>query len=360
MISGGLTGPEGPASRRRLLPAPLRRHGVPPLATGLLVLCLLARIVPPLAADPSPASSPPEDLPAPYAFALHLMEEGDWEQAAREFDRFVFLQPDHPLATRALFLLGRCREEGGRYAEAVERYRQVQARDPGGPLAREAGYRIGVAGYRAGRFEEARAALARFAAQGPEDPWTWRARYRAAWAAVRLHRFVAARDAFAGLADRDNPYREPAERMRAAVEEIGGLPYRSPVLAGLLAGILPGAGHLYAGAAKDGLLSFLVNGALIAASVEAWQKEVYGVAGVVSFVGLSFYLGNIYGAVNSAHHANRERLEGHLRRCEAAYEWWGEAPGEAWRAGGNTAGEGTGPGTPRAGSPGMPGGDEGR
>jgi hypothetical protein len=135
---------------------------------------------------------------------------------------------------------------------------------------------------------------------------------------------VNARDEFSALASQDNPYSTPALRMAEGIEEIKDLPHRSPALAGLMSGLLPGSGHLYAGAAKDGLLAFLVTGALIAGSVEAWTQEVYGVAGLVSVAALTFYLGNIYGAVNSAHLANQERLDAHVRNYAASYEWWEE------------------------------------
>jgi tetratricopeptide (TPR) repeat protein len=252
------------------------------------------------------------------------MQKGHWEQAIEEFRRFCFFHPEHPLVPEASFAMGLCYEQGGRFPEAIETYRRVASRYTDDPVGREALYRVGEASYRAERFEEARTAMERFVAARPQDPWRWKARYRGAWASLHGHAFVVARDEFSSLASEENPYREPAQQMSEGIKEIRGLPYRSPALAGLLSGLLPGSGHLYAGAPKDGLLAFLVNGALIAASVGAWDQQVYGVAGVVSVVALTFYLGNIYGAVNSAHLANHERLEAHLRHYQASYEWWEE------------------------------------
>ncbi len=282
------------------------------------MLCLWA-----LLAGGAPAGA--RDLPGPYRFARDLMEGGHWEQAIEEYRRFLFFYPDDPLVPRAALAVGLCYEQGGRLPEAVEAYRRVAARYADTPAGREALYRVGEAEYRAGKFEEARAALERFTARRPRDPWRWKARYRSAWASVHQHAFVLARDEFFDLASRENPYRRPAREMAEGIEEIKDLPYRSPALAGLLSGLLPGAGHLYAGAPKDGLLAFIVNGALIAASVEAWTQGVYGVAGLVSVAALTFYMGNIYGAVNGAHLTNQERLEAHLRQYENSYEWW-EAP----------------------------------
>lgn len=262
------------------------------------------------------------ELPGPYRFACDLMQQGHWQQAIEEFRRFCFFYPEDPLVPKASLAIGLCYEQGGRFPEAVEAYREVSSRYPDRPAGRKALYRVGEAWYRAGRFEEARLALERFVAERPEDPWRWKARYRGAWALLHQHAFVVAREEFASLASQANPYRVPAQQMFEGIEGIGDLPYRSPVLAGLMSGLVPGAGHVYAGSPKDGLLAFLVNGALIAGSVEAWTKGVYGVAGLVSVAALTFYLGNIYGAVNGAHLANQERLEAHIRHYETSYEWW--------------------------------------
>jgi hypothetical protein len=110
--------------------------------------------------------------------------------------------------------------------------------------------------------------------------------------------------------------------MSEGIEEIKGLPYRSPALAGTLSALLPGSGHVYTSKWKDGLLALVLTGGLIFASVEAWDKEVYGVAGLVSVLAFTFYAGNVYGAVNSAYRTNQGKLEAHLRHYAKTYEWW--------------------------------------
>ncbi len=281
------------------------------------VLCIWVLVV-------SGRAAGADDLPGPYRFARSLMENGHWEQAIEEFRRFCFFHPEDALVPKASLAIGVCYEQAGRLSDAIETYRRVAETYPETPAGREADYGVGAAFYRAGRFEEARRALDEFVSERPEDPWRWKARYRGAWACLKDHAFVIARDEFTSLASQENPYRSPALGMAEGIEEIKDLPYRSPAVAGLLSGFFPGSGHLYTGAVKDGLLAFIVNGALIAGSVEAWTQEVYGVAALVSIAALTFYAGNVYGAVNSAHLANQERLDAHLRGYAASYEWWEE------------------------------------
>ncbi len=314
MTAGGLPDPDGGSVRDRF--------AVPPLGQGRAALLRVAYFALLWALWATGAPSEAQESPDQIRFAYDLMEQGHWEQAIEELRRFCFFHPCDPHVPRASFTIGRCYEASGRFFEAAETYRLVADRYGDDPAGREALYRIGEAWYRAERFQEARSAMDRFLAERPADPWRWKARYRGAWASLHLHAFVVAREEFAYLGSRENPYREPARRVEEGIGEIAGLPYRSPWLAGVLSALLPGSGQLYAGRGKDGLLAFLVNGGLIFASLEAWDKEVYGVAGLVSVVALTFYGGNVYGAVNSAHLANQERLEVHLRRVQSAYEWW--------------------------------------
>ena len=296
----------------------LRRAGRKGI-TGLLLLCALAGA--PAGVRAETDGSCRSGL---FPFALELMERGRWEQAIQEFERFLFFCPDHAAAPEAELAIGRCYEQLGRYAEAVGAYRRAAERHVGHPVERQALYRAGAAAYRAGKYEEARIALNRLLAPGEDDRWAWRARYRRAWASLRLHAFVVAREQFVALGAGESPYREAAEALVAGIDRIRDLPYRSPLLAGVLSGVLPGSGQVYTGHYKDGLLAFLVNGGLIFATYEAVDKEVYAAGGLTGVVALTFYAGNVYGAVNSAYRSNHRRLDHHLGRLEKQYEWWGE------------------------------------
>jgi hypothetical protein len=152
------------------------------------------------------------------------------------------------------------------------------------------------------------------------------ATYRTGWAHIHLHEFFQAREIFSRLAqeaegEKGDAYGIASREIEKGLTSIKDLKERSPFVAGVLSGVLPGAGHIYAGAYKDGILAFLVNGALIGGAYEAFDKEVYVAGGLVSLVGLGFYSGNIYGAVNSAYHTNKEHLNGLLRPLQKSYEF---------------------------------------
>lgn len=91
--------------------------------------------------------------------------------------------------------------------------------------------------------------------------------------------------------------------------------WRQPGVARALA-IVPGAGHLYAGAPGQALSSFLVNGLFIGGVAAAAHFDRWESVAVLGFFGLGFYGGNIYGAGEAALRANRvhrDRVERSFR-----------------------------------------------
>ncbi|MDH5655541.1 MAG: hypothetical protein OEZ34_06505 [Spirochaetia bacterium] len=84
---------------------------------------------------------------------------------------------------------------------------------------------------------------------------------------------------------------------------------KSRVLAGIMSGILPGSGQMYAGHFTDGLISFFINGFLIGSAAYANHAETragmsHGGSVILGAVALIFYSANIAGAVASAKRYN--------------------------------------------------------
>jgi len=232
-------------------------------------------------------------VPETYSFAQFLMKKGYWEEAVVEYQRFCFLSPGHPLTAKAKLAIGSCYEQAGNLAKAIAAYRDVAREHPNTPSGLEGHFRIGEAAYRFGEYDTARKELTGFLENHPVSSWKGLAQYRIAWSSLQLHSFYVASEQFTSIAAMESPFREPARDMVEGIGQIVDLPYRSPWLAGLLSGLLPGAGQVYAGAYKDGLLSLLVNGALIAAAYGAINKEVYGVGAIVSLLALQRNEGNV-------------------------------------------------------------------
>jgi hypothetical protein len=84
------------------------------------------------------------------------------------------------------------------------------------------------------------------------------------------------------------------------------LPYKSPAVAGTLAAIIPGLGHVYNNRYRNGMVAFLLNGLFIRAAVESFDEDLEVLGGILAFLELGRYSGNIYSAVNATHKTNRK------------------------------------------------------
>ena len=246
-----------------------------------------------------------------------FMAEREFYRAVTEYQKFLFLFPRSGDAAAAQFKIGMAYYQGDEFDAAARAFTTVLENYPESSHAPPAGYRLGLCHWRENRLDEAAAALAAVAARYPSSEEAPRARRAAALVAFdrkdptasrrELERFLA-----------DYPHDPGAGRAREALtilEQQQELPRKSPLVAGLLSALLPGAGHLYAGHPGDGITSFFLNGLFIAGTVVAVRQENYPVAGVVGVIGIPFYLGNIYGAANAAAKWNigvRKELRGTL------------------------------------------------
>ncbi len=68
---------------------------------------------------------------------------------------------------------------------------------------------------------------------------------------------------------------------------------------------MPGAGQVYTGRIRQAAVSFLLNGAFILGTLEAFRNDNNAVGGILLFFETGWYGGNIYNAVNNAHKYNR-------------------------------------------------------
>jgi len=89
------------------------------------------------------------------------------------------------------------------------------------------------------------------------------------------------------------------------------LNYKSPLLAGSLSAIIPGAGKFYTKNWRDGLLSFVIVGANFYQAYRGFEragsKSAYG--WIYLSLGTGFYLGNIFGSVKAAKTHNQKMDE---------------------------------------------------
>jgi tetratricopeptide (TPR) repeat protein len=241
-----------------------------------------------------------------FGFAESLFAEGDYYRAITEYKRFNYLYPVDILVEKADFRIGECYFKAGRRSEAIDSFNVFIRQYPAGALRPDALYLKGQAEKEQKRYTDALTTFDELIRTGGAN-YRDRALYAQALVLLAQQDWQRARETFASL-PQESPLYPSAIIYSDGLGRMDGLPRKSPALAGTLAAVLPGAGHLYAERPRDGLVSFLLNGSFIWAAVELFRNNNNVAGGIVAFFELGWYGGNIYSAVGSAHKYN-QRVE---------------------------------------------------
>jgi TolA-binding protein len=274
-------------------------------------------------ANPTPLAPPPHlmsgaSLPPLFAFAQSLFAAGEYYRAIGELQRFLFSQPQHPLASEAQLTIGLAFFCGERWLQAFEVFRQVTRATPDASMRAAAALWMAETRARGGDQEGAIRLYQELIRQYPGSAIAERAAYLIGWSHLRQRQWTEAREAFAEL-DAESPYRASGERLATALDPPPELPHRSPTVARILSTVLPGTGQIYAGDTVDGLIGLGLHGALIAGTTGAVLAGLQGAAGIGAFFTWGFYRTQMSNAATLARDFNaqtEERFIGQLAAQE--------------------------------------------
>ena len=279
------------------------------IAAAVLSLMLMPALT---AAQPPPLTI---DADSQYRYARERLAAGANDEAIAEFNRFIHFFPDDPRIRQARFGIGEADFAAGRYDAAARVFAALSQDFHDLPLDHDCFFMLSRAHARQGMVEQAMIDLHNLMALTAEPAVVDQARYALGWLQVAQGQWRLADREFARI----SPGSQAAlgiATLQQALARHADVPLKNPTLAGTLS-ILPGAGQLYCGRYEDALTAFLLNGGLIWAAAESFDRDMVALGSVISVVAFGFYAGNIYGAVNSAHKINRDRMtvfRGHLER----------------------------------------------
>jgi len=237
-----------------------------------------------------------------------FLEEREFYRAVTEFKRFLILFPESEKEDYVRLQMGLAYLRGGDYDGAAQHFHRLVEQFPSSTLVSQARYLEGLAVWKGNHREQAQDLFEALAEAGPVPPYGPRA--LAAAALVRLERDdpQGARKALQRFLT-GYPDQVWVPQVRGAFDLLAGyeeLPQKSEVLAGILSGILPGAGYAYAEDYATGFMSLLVNGAFIAGTWTAFAQGLDALGVLAGGVGVPFYIGNIYGSVQAARKWNQQ------------------------------------------------------
>ena len=268
------------------------------------------------------------------AFADHLLDQGDAYRAITEYERFIFMFPDDTKVPEVELRIALCYLDGNKAEPARRRLRDLMAKKPDALTARRATLMLAQS-YRAeGSYGPAATELDQYLSANPDAENLDPVRLFDGMCHFQAGENELAREVLGEVASTSGLHKASAD-LAMEMEKYSGLSRKSPVVAGTLSAVLPGAGQVYVGRRQDAVLAFLLNGVLIWAAYESFDngENVTGV--LLSAVEAGWYFGNIYNAMNSAHKYNRRERERFFETLEVRFgPLWAPADGGLGAAGG--------------------------
>ncbi len=240
-----------------------------------------------------------------FRFAYEYMEKGEYLRAVREFERLIYFFPQDKNVPRAHYLIGFCYLKGKQYESARKVLEHVYKTYSQRPIAGKALFLIGESYYIQGVLDEAELYFEKVIEGDLRSELKDTALYRLGWGLMKANRWQEASEIFNRVGETSSLYGHSLDLSGKSLQG-ERLPRKDPTAAGIMAGIVPGLGHAYCKRYKDWIVAFLLNGLFILAAVESFDQGNNVLGGILTFLELGWYSGNIYSAVNSAHKYNRK------------------------------------------------------
>ena len=243
------------------------------------------------------------DADRQYDYARHCYSTGDFFRSVQEFERFVYFFPEDGRVEQARYQIGMSYFNGNRFRDAIKAFEELIRTFENTDLSIRSYVMLGRCHELLHDPGQAVIVLQNLLALFEDPIVRDEAHYRIGWIYLQTGDWEKARRHF----DLISPAAADTYRLKRLSSELGKssqIKQKNPHLAGVLS-VIPGAGFAYCERYYDAITAFLLNAGLIFAAFEAFDDENYGLGGVISFVELGFYGGNIYGAVSSAHKYNQ-------------------------------------------------------
>ena len=247
-------------------------------------------------------------------FAQSLFREGDYLNAAHEYQRYLFLYPDTTQGDFVQLHIAAAYQNAGRLDAAIEAYESLIHNYPQSPFIERARSNIAQCQLLSGNQTTSIASLRQFLSDYPESELAPRAQFIVATIYMDEKDWTAAGREWQQVRTKysQTPFAEMSDQLIHIAQQAESLPRRSPVTAGLLSTLLPGLGQIYSGRYSAGAYSLLVVGATAAGTAYYADQERYEVAIPLGIIGLFFYISNVYDSLQSAKVFNQQH-ENQLR-----------------------------------------------
>lgn len=253
-----------------------------------------------------------------YQFGLHLFRLGEYYRAITELKRFSLLFPQNQRLPAAQVLIGLALQADAEPDEALTHFQRLSQTQETTDVNRLALFKLGELHLAQQQYRQAIEQFQRFLATFTDGPLVDRTTYLLglSWA---LDGHPEQAQQVLQLLAPEQVWSAQAFALQRELHTTTLPASKSPRLAGILAGILPGAGHLYLGKPRHALTAFLLNGLFITGAVYALLEGLEASAAILLFFETGWYLGNINSAVAAAHEFNVQQRQAFRSRLQTTY-----------------------------------------
>jgi tetratricopeptide (TPR) repeat protein len=240
-----------------------------------------------------------------WDFANHLYDKQDYYRALTEYQRFIFLFSEDHRNDQAKLQIGRCYRREGKADKAFSyliRLYHARVEEPVGP---EALLEMIEIRKEQGRYPRAIYWTKQFIESYPDYRELDTLYLSLAWLQIDSGKYESAMATLERIQP-DSKYYPRARSLCQALYQREEKGKRSPVMAGVLSGVLPGSGHLYAGRPGQAASSFLLNALFITGAVLAFEHDSPVLGGILVFFEAGWYVGGIRSASQTAREENQK------------------------------------------------------
>ncbi len=249
-------------------------------------------------------------------FADNLYIQQDYYRAVTEYKRYIYMCPSSPDVGEAMLKIGYSYQSGRQYDAAIFTFGYLLKSNTD-DVAQTAQYRLGRTYMMKGSFDRAITSFNRYLRRFTDGIHINDSLYNMSWAYIEKGEY---NNAIKPLSKLTGAMHNTASALSADILSLKKIiPHRSPAVSGVLSAIIPGAGQAYTGRYGDAFFSLLLNGLFAAGAYEAYTHKEYAVLGIVSFFGIGWYSGNIYGAITDSYHFNKKHTADYINTLKIKY-----------------------------------------
>lgn len=249
-------------------------------------------------------------------FGDHLFRQGDYYRAITEYERFVFLAPEPSAAAEVRLRIGEAYYFGEKWDAAARIFRALEAPEMNENVRRTSALYLAAIALRQKELQQAADLLEKFLADFPDDPRRNDAIGQLILLDLRSGRIG---EAERRLAEANAVGASSLPLGAADLEEWKRLPRKSPLLAGSLSAILPGAGQAYVGHWSDAALAFGLNAVFAWGTYAAFRQDEDVLGCFLLALDTTWYFGNVYNAANGARRVNQNRQKRFFENLDVRY-----------------------------------------